>query len=397
MRAVFSVQFEECAPDMDDSGKPKQVSTADSSPKQTKRRVLICRLSAHGDVVQTLPLLHALKDGDPDCRVGWLVEAAAAPLLEDHPLIDRLHVCYRKRWLQNLKRPAAWLGTLKEVQAFIRDIRREKYTASLDVQGLLKSALWPWLAGIPRRLGNRGARENAGRFYTETLAPHPIRVTAPPAVERYLEFAHALGLPKAAPVFTIPPVPEGVQARIDRLLAQSEGHGPLVGLAPFTRWPSKHWRAPYWGQLATLLRAAGMRPVLIGGEGDREAAAQMLKDLPPDAVLNLVGQTGWVDLYALFRRVDVMIGPDSAPLHIANAVGHALIIGLYGSTAPGRTGPIGARHRTLTAGLECQPCFDRHCPLQTDACMKELTPEQVMAAVRERLQAGDHAPSQVGL
>ncbi len=350
-------------------------------------RVLICRLSAHGDVAQALPLLHALKSGAPGCRIGWLVESSAAPLLENHPLIDRLHVCHRKQWQQAIFCPWRWPKTLADMVRFVQEIRQEGYDTAIDVQGLLKSALWPWLAGIPRRLGNQKAREGAEWFYTQTLPPHPIRVSHPSAVSKYLEFVQALGLPGSAPVFTVPPVSPDTQARVDALLAESRPGAKRVALAPFTRWASKHWRPEHWHALIGLLLEAGMQPLLVGSPGDVPQVAPMLQGHPPGRVLNLVGKTGWADLYALFQRTDALIGPDSAPLHIANATGHPVIVGLYGPTAPGRTGPLGDRHRTLTADLDCQPCFEHHCPLKTDACMRQLSPAQVMDTLQQALAA----------
>ena len=91
------------------------------------------------------------------------------------------------------------------------------------------------------------------------------------------------------------------------------------------------------------------------------------------------------DLYALFQRTRLLIGLDSAPLHIADAVGIPEIIGLYGPTAPGRTGPMGEKHTILSTALSCQPCFERDCPIKTHACMTQLTPEIVLGMVRQAL------------
>ena len=79
-----------------------------ASAPQWPARILIVRLSAHGDVIHTLPLLAALKKHAPHTHIGWLVEASAAPLLAGHPLIDQLHVSHRKDWLKRAKNPLNW-------------------------------------------------------------------------------------------------------------------------------------------------------------------------------------------------------------------------------------------------------------------------------------------------
>lgn len=351
------------------------------------KRILIVRLSAHGDVIHTLPLVTALKRQDPSVFVGWLVEASAAPLLENHPLIDRLHVSYRKRWLAWLKQPARWPSLWQEVRAFVQEIRAESYHLSFDVQGLLKSALWPWLAKIPLRYGFKATRECADLLYNRHLPPMVIRDAHTPAVQRYLDFARAIGGEVGPPEFVLPPASSQAALKIQNLLAPLPlPRQPLVVLAPFTRWPSKHWPLEHWVELLPLLLALNVSVVLLGAPTDAPRAAIILGEhAASPQVLNLVGQTDWPDLYALFQKTDILIGLDSAPLHIADAVGVPKIIGLYGPTAPGRTGPVGKQHAILTAKLDCQPCFERHCPLKTLACMTQLTPRQVLQQVQAAL------------
>jgi lipopolysaccharide heptosyltransferase I len=353
------------------------------------RRILIVRLSAHGDVMHTLPLLAALKRQYPEAFVGWLVEASAAPLLENHLLIDRLHVSHRKRWLALLKQPAQWSSLWQEVRAFVRDIRAEGYQVSFDVQGLLKSAIWPWLAKIPLRYGFKATRESADLLYNRHLPPMIIRDAHTPAVQRYLDFARAIGCEVKGPEFVLPPVPSQAATKVEALLASLPiPRQPLVVLAPFTRWPSKHWPLEHWAQLLPLLLDLNVAVILLGASSDAPRAATILGEhAGSPQVLNLVGQTDWPDLYALFQQAPILIGLDSAPLHIADAVGVPKIIGLYGPTAPGRTGPVGGRHTILTTQLDCQPCFERDCPLKTSACMTQLTPQQVLQQVKSSLSA----------
>lgn len=364
----------------------KYPQAPDSNPPPA-RRILIVRLSAHGDVMHTLPLLAALKRQRPDAFVGWLVEAAAAPLLENHHLIDRLHVSHRKRWLALLKQPAQWQSLWQEVRAFVQEIQAEGYQLSFDVQGLLKSAVWPWLARIPFRYGYRATRESADLLYNRHLPSMIIRDAHTPAVQRYLDFARAIGCDVEEPEFVLPPVRSEAVAKVQTLLAALPSpRRPMVVLAPFTRWPSKHWPLEHWAQLLPLLLDLNVAVILLGAPNDAPRAATILGEhAGSPQVLNLVGQTDWPDLYALFQHVHLLVGLDSAPLHIADAVGVPKIIGLYGPTAPGRTGPVGKQHTILNTQLDCQPCFERNCPLKTTACMNQISPQQVLQSAREVL------------
>lgn len=359
-------------------------------------RILIVRLSAHGDVIHTLPLLTALKEAWPDLHVGWLTETSAVPLLEYHPLIDRLHVVDRKRWLQQGRNPLQWRGVWREVCAMRAALRAEGYEVSLDVQGLLKSAIWPWLADIPHRYGFRATREWADRFYTKRLPPMNLRDSSTPAIQRYLDFASALGAkPSEIPPCVFPPVLPAAAHQVETSLSSIDTSSPMVALAPFTRWASKHWETAYWPRLIALLCEMDAIPVLLGGPGDKTSVAALLDEVSEahrSRVLNWVGQTDWPTLQALLPRMALLIGPDSAPLHLADAL-NVPVIGLYGPTAPGRTGPVGKKSTVLSTSLSCQPCFERQCSLKTHDCMKQLTPDMVSAMAKGYLNQHKEARS----
>jgi lipopolysaccharide heptosyltransferase I len=380
-------------------------------PMSSHRRILITRLSAHGDVMHTLPLLTALKKADPALWVGWLVEHSAAGLLENHPLIDVLHVSDRKRWMKALLKPRLWKTTLGEFRAFLSELKQQQYDASCDVQGLLKSAIWPWLAHIPVRFGFRKTREYADWFYTNTLPPMNLEDANTHAINRYLDFARVLGYPAAwPPRFSIPVIqalnlssfPDHAEDEntdpVQRLKHWHTKGVPVVALAPFTRWPSKQWPLDYWKTLIARLlnKTETLGLVLLGGAENRPAIQDLLTQLrhthteiPASKITthlcNLTGKTSWSDLYRVFGATTIVVGLDSAPLHIANAVGTPQLIGLYGPTAPGRTGPVGEQCMVLNTHLSCQPCFSRECPIKTHDCMAQLSPEQVYAAVCAKL------------
>jgi heptosyltransferase-1 len=354
-------------------------------------RILIVRLSAHGDVIHTLPLLTAVRRQFPHAVIGWLVDSSAVPLLENHPAIDHLHVWPRQFTVGGLLNPMRFLQTLQVMLALIVDLKARRYEISLDAQGLFKSAIWPVLAGIPQRLGFHGTRECADIFYTKRLPYRDIRSSTRLAADQTLDLARALGCTTDEPEFGVLPVSAQARQNIDRLLAQAQPGAlqkPIVTLAPFTRWESKHWNRDAWIVLMKGLLAQNAQMIVVGAASDIPAVEQMLAELPKGhGVLNLAGKTEWTDLYALFERTRLMIGLDSGPLHIANAVGVPEIIGIYGPTPAARTGPIGRRHTVFEADLPCQPCFSKTCKIKTHDCMRKITPEQVLEAAKRYLQS----------
>jgi len=368
---------------------PKAMTFPTALQSKPATRILIVRLSAHGDLIHTLPLLSALKKQNPNLHVGWLVESSAAPLLENHPLLEHIHVSHRTQWLCLAKNPLNWPQIFREILALLAELRQANYEISLDVQGLLKSAIWPFLAGIPKRYGFHKTREFGDWFYTHKLTYHDLGQPNIPVVERFLDFARALNGSVEAPEFVVPPVSEAARQHIDSLFAETDANLPLIVIAPFTRWESKHWLSEHWIQVLDELSRWPVQVAILGAPGDTLDTAHLLKQLPDQntakRIHNLVGKTTWPDLYALFEQTRLLIGLDSAPLHIANAVGIPDIIGIYGPTASGRTGPIGRQHTTLTTALHCQPCHKAKCPLNTQECMRQITPVAVLAMARQHL------------
>ncbi len=348
-------------------------------------RVLIVRLSALGDVIQGIPCLVALKESFPDWQISWLTEAPNAPLLEGHPHLHRLFLLDRG-WRRgaaplnpaNLARGGAnFLATWKALRA-------ERFDAAIDLQGLFKSGLWCRLSGASRRLGHGATRELAHWFLTETVSDRPTFDPAYPLIERYLDPARHLGANPAKARYVLPPSRPEEIAGADALLEGLSVGRPLIALCPWSAWPSKNWPLEHWRTLAIALAKEGAVLVLGGPENATEGAASF-NGL--GGIRNLIGRTPLTVLAEVLRRCRLTIGPDSGPLHLANATGVPRILMLFGSTSRLRSGPWGEGHRALAGDLDCQPCFRRLCPLDHHACLRNLSPETVFDAARARLHS----------
>ncbi|MDX2085271.1 MAG: glycosyltransferase family 9 protein [Candidatus Melainabacteria bacterium] len=387
-------------------------------------KLLLVRLSAHGDVIHTLPVLDRLKRQWPTLQVGWLVEADAAPLLANHPLIDRLHVCPRKAWLKRLRSPGQWGKLLQEISDFVAQLKAERYQISLDVQGLLKSALWPVWACVPHRLGFHRTREWADCCYTEVVPPMDFHNDHSPAVHQFLRLAQALAPnpTELEPVrFPLAPVPAAVSHQMAQRLQVLPPNQPIVALALGTKWLSKQWPAHHWRSLLHQLAALPVSVLLLGSQQDQPLASELMDSLqsqglqtpwqteppapgqPTATILNWCGQTHFQELPALLARLTLLVGADSLLLHWADAVygqtatGPSMgatprVVGLYGPTSPGRTGPYHQPENALNAALPCQPCHQRRCPLvsfqrggEVAPCMEALEPGLVLANIKQQL------------
>ena len=330
-------------------------------------RILLIKLSSFGDVLHALPTLEALRAAFPQGHITWLVEAPYAPLLSGHPALDEVWAVPRVRWGQKVRR--------EELLVLIRLLGRMRFTPFdlvIDLQGLLKSALWVALAKSPRKVGYDRTRELSYLPLTEKIPPYDPEAHA---VWRYLNVARYLGAPPALPRFRLgltPVLPESLAA-LDR---------DLVVLHPGARWPTKIWPAASWAHLADwLIREKGLAVVITGSAADRELASQICAQMQEQA-LNLAGRTTLKELAGVLQKTRIAVTADTGPMHLAAALG-TRVVALFGPTAPGRTGPFGEGHRVVRLGVECSPCFQRQCP--EPRCLTDLSPEAVQAAVEKSL------------
>ncbi|MEW6660582.1 MAG: lipopolysaccharide heptosyltransferase II [Thermodesulfobacteriota bacterium] len=365
-------------------------------------RILLVKLSSLGDVLHALPTLEALRDLCPQGQITWLVEEANAPLLTGHPALDEVWAVPRVRLGQKVGR--------EELLRFLRLLRRVRATPFdlvIDLQGLLKSALWVALAKSPRKVGYGRTRELSYLPLTERLAPFDPEAHA---VWRYLHVARHLGAPPAPPRFRLgltPAFPDALFRNVGANLAFAPGTGripdsplrkkhnfvsdelvsrprgrALVALHPGARWASKLWPPAHWAQLADwLIKEKGLAVVITGSAEDRDLAAQICAQMQEKA-LNLAGRTSLQELAGVLTKASLAVTADTGPMHLAAALG-TRVVAIFGPTAPGRTGPFGGGHRVVRLGVECSPCFQRHCP--DPRCLTGLSPDAVLAAVEKSL------------
>ncbi len=342
-------------------------------------KFLIVKMSALGDVVQSLPVAVAIKSQLPGARVDWIVERPSAPLLVGHPALDRVLVSPRHEMFgENGK-------LISPVRRFIRELRQVRYDVVLDLHQLMKSAIFVALSRGACKVGWRGGKEPLAAWpLSERLPPYDIERHA---LDRYLDILEPLGLMRPArPDYGLAPrAPAREAAR--RLEERIPGKGPLVLLHPVAKWESKLWPPSHWVELARGLLERGVRLALTGAAEDRKVTASIARACG-EGVLDLAGHTELPQLAALITRARIMVCTDTGVMHLAAALGTP-VVALFGPTAPWRTGPYGPGHTVLRLGLACSPCFQRQCA--KPRCLEELGPGMVLEAAVSALE--ESAPS----
>ena len=338
--------------------------------------ILIVKLSAIGDVIHTLPSLAALRRLYPEAHITWVIEDASSDLIAGHPYLDRVIVSHRRQWVRNLKKGRI-TKPLREIRAFIDDLRRRPYDLVIDFHGLIKSAAIVLLSSGKRKLGYDSMQELSGLFLNEKI-PEDMHKHA---VDRYLDFLRYLGADVGKPEFLIPIGEENIN-RAGELLQRNEidKKDSFVAVSPAALWDTKLWADERFAALSD--RISEELKVSVVFTGSERGKLENIQSLMKTPSVNLGGKTTLRDLAYLYQRSALLITTDSGPMHIAAAVGTP-VIALFGPTDPLRTGPYGKGHLVIRRGLPCSPCFLKKC--DSMKCMSDISVDEVFHAVKEKL------------
>lgn len=287
-------------------------------------KILIVRLSSMGDIIHALPLAsNAHRAG---ATVGWLADRPYRGLLESNPCVDRVFFADTRRWRRNPLR-------LQELAALSRSLREFTPDATIDAQGLWKSALLARLAGAPVvSFAARDRREPTSSL----LVARPVRLgsSVSHAVDQTLCLLAPLGIsvtqraPDARYLVSRP------NLEADTMLAAVPQ--PFALYHPGAGHPDKTWGEDRYAELARRLQAKeGLFPVLSWGPGD-EKRRERLVALLPDALP--VPRLDFSGLAHVIRQSSIFIAGDTGPLHLADALG-VPTLALFGRSAPFRNLP----------------------------------------------------------
>jgi heptosyltransferase-1 len=311
-----------------DGAASKLIGTDESTP-----RILICRLSAIGDCILTMPLASALRRQFPAAFIAWAVQGASAPLIEEHPAVD-LAIRISK---QELRSP---LGLWRLRQR----LRSQRFDLAIDPQGLTKSALVSWLSGARRRIG---FAPPVGREISPWVQTQLVQSRQPHVVDRYLELLEPLGMKPGKPEFRFPESP-GARGKLAPFLNQPLLQQGFAIVNSGAGWDSKLWPAERYAEVAEHLASRHRLTTVVVWAGDRERAwgEEIVARFDGHAVL--APKTSLLELGELLRHAQLFVGSDTGPLHMAAAVGVSCV-GIYGTTRPEECGPYGSGHRAVQA------------------------------------------------
>jgi heptosyltransferase-2 len=338
--------------------------------------ILIIAPNWIGDAVMTQPLLANLKEQYPESNIDVLASTWVAPIYracsEVHEVIEAKFEHKLLQW--NLRKELA------------KELATKKYQACFILPNSFKSALIPWLANIPFRIGYRGEL----RFGLINLSlDNPSKVNRPPMVEHYLALSQLLNEAQAistgsnlTPKLNVSDVAR--QSVLAKLLSAKIDPVNIYVMCPGAEYgPTKRWPTSHFAQLAQNLIASNpdSQIVLLGGKGDQALAQDIHSQAKQDIhIHNWCGATSLDEAIALIGMSKAVISNDSGLMHIAAAL-KTPQVAIFGSSDPAHTPPLSDLAQVIWLNLSCSPCHKRECPLGHLKCLNDILPEQVFATL----------------
>jgi len=335
-------------------------------------RVLVREVNWLGDVVMSLPALRAVRRAFPEAQLSLLIKAELASFFDGAAWLDEV-IPFRI---------SAGARGVADRWRVVRAIRARRFDLAILFPRSFESALWPALARVPARAGF--AYDLRRPLLTHTAAYGPALFGRHQRHDYVHMLRATLGVDGDADDY-VPEVNGAHRTRMRDWLQSRRKRttSPLIALAVAAAYgPAKEWPAEHYAALIDAL-ADGFDAecVLVGAPGER-ARCEQVASASRHGALVAAGETSVGEAMALLSLCDGFAGNDSGSMHVAGALG-VPTVGIYGSTRPHRTGPLGARTRVLQREIECSPCMERTCRFGHYECLRRIAVEDVVGALRE--------------
>jgi len=351
------------------------------------KSILIVKPSSLGDIVHTLPVVHALKRCFPRCRIGWIVQEAFAAILEQDPAVDRIYSIAISSTSEPQAGRFAFVRALGETIATLRDLRRQLRPAPYDLVLDLQASFRSGLLGLSNpggvRIGFADARELNPLFQHQQIR---VPQACSHAQEKNLLFCSHLDCPVDKEDLYLCTRVQADQRAGEFLTRHGVAENDaVVYLHAAARWRTKFWRQERWAELADRLVQGGLRVVFGGSGKDRDYLVQIV-DRMTQTPMVAAGELDLAVSAALLKRSALYVGLDSGPMHMAALAG-VPVVALFGPTHPERVGPYNVEHRVVRdTRLDCLGCRKRSCAHLS--CMAGISVDMVHEAALCLLHRG---------
>ncbi len=345
-------------------------------------RVLVVKLRFHGDVLLATPVFSALKQRHPHVEIDALVYLQTLDMLRFHPDIAQVH-CIDRNWKR--------LGALDHLRAeigLLRRLRARRYDLLIHLTEHWRGPILKRLLGIPLAVSERYARRERSRLWQRSFTHHYAKPGKPRhKVERHLDALRRIGVYPAPEdrALRLVPGPEAqttARAKLSRLGLTEKSY---VLIHPTSRFGHKCWTVEGMAQLIDRLHP--QVPVLLTAAPNAVELemVEAIRARTRMAPASLAGQLDLKELAYCIGAARLMVGVDSAPMHMAAAM-QTPVVALFGPTSQGVWGPWQVPHRSVCTRPSCQPCHLRGCGEgHVSDCLVAIEVDSVVSACQSLL------------
>lgn len=332
-------------------------------------RILIIHTAFIGDIVLSTPLVRKIKESYPDSYLAYVTTPVGASILKNNPYINEI-IEYDKRGAHKGLRGIYELG---------KRLRYENFNLVITPHRYLRSSFLSWLSRSPIRKGYDIA---AGKFFfTEKIHYDKSKHE----VEKLLSFVDSPKTNGKRYEIELFPDKNSMEKIANIWKSNNLENKKVVAIAPGSKWFTKQWPVEYFNEVITeISKEKNIGIVVVGGKDEVSIPINKEK------VIDLRGKTSLLDFAEVLKNVDVVVTNDSSPIHIASSSPKTRIIALFGPTVK-EFGffPWSKNSEVMEVNnLSCRPCGihgGNKCPEGHFKCMKEITPQKVVDAIKRYL------------
>lgn len=347
-------------------------------------RVLIIKTSSLGDIIHALPAVKLLVKNIPDVQIDWLIKPQFANMLKYCPNLNEIILFESKKFGSFLH---SWSYTIE----LIRKIRSKKYDMVIDLQGLMRSAVFAGFADAPVRAGFARPRERLASLFYNCKVDVQFRH----AVDRNLDLVRGvlkleLATEPEEELLKLEECPEFADGA--KKILENSNYTPdrkLVAVVPGARWESKKFPADFFIDIMEKIHSQAQVQFMLLGGADEKTDGEKIENtaaLSNMKILNFIGKSSIGESAELLRKADMILCNDSGPMHIGAATGTPLCA-FFGPTRPERTGPYGRQCRVFrNEKCQCIGCLRRECPLSPDVLCHRIEIDKAIKYILETLK-----------
>ncbi|MGZ8939536.1 MAG: putative lipopolysaccharide heptosyltransferase III [Limisphaerales bacterium] len=335
-------------------------------------RILVIKLKLIGDVLLATPVFQALRLKYPGARLSVCVSRGTEMILDGDPSVDEV-------FAGTPPRSTGAMGKMRAELELYRKVRAGKFDLVLDLTTSDRSAILTRLSGGRQRIGYESDKGFIGRsrLYTERVQP----IRGEHVVRKHCRILKPLGIEVMDPKLSFPLSDQDKRAA-EKVLPIGK---VFFQVHPVSRVAKKNWPVEFMAETVDRIAARGWVPVITGSNDPQEQAgiAELRRLLKCEHV-DVSGALSLKALGALSRRAKFYLGVDTAPMHIAAAVGTPVVV-LFGPSSEKLWAPWCERSLVLSRELECRlPCKNKEC--ETIHCLREFTPAMVWPRIEKFLE-----------